>query len=231
MRPSTCHCICPICGHCHSDSLQPRYLALIPPTTVHFFLKLLQSTIPAKPSTTTPAPATPQALADVPDTTAAAIVSLLASGRSIYDLDLSDPSITAALAAIVTNSSPVATPDAHLATPNRRLFDTKPCPVATTSPSIRRHLTNADRSADPTFCGALDFLDSQPLFDAIFPHLDRKPIGSLHSFDTPSAIPSLHNAAELSIQAFLSDCRLQMFRTVIRLDYIGRHDFASADHL
>jgi hypothetical protein len=32
-------------------------------------------------------------------------------------------------------------------------------------------------------------------------------------------------------QKFLAACRLAIFQTIIRLDYIGRHDFASADHL
>jgi hypothetical protein len=103
--------------------------------------------------------------------------------------------------------------------------------ISATAGSIRRYLTNADCSADPTFCGSLDFLDHQPLLNAIFPRLNCKPIGSLQHFSTPNAAPDFLNFAGLSIQAFLAKCHLTFFQTVICLDYVARHNFASTDHL
>jgi hypothetical protein len=71
----------------------------------------------------------------------------------------------------------------------------------------------------------LDFLDTQAAFDAIFPPLDRKPLGAR------SITASVTNPAAKLISLFAADCRLVIFQTVLRLDYIGRHDFTSADHL
>jgi hypothetical protein len=64
-----------------------------------------------------------------------------------------------------------------------------------------------------------------------FPHLHCKPIGSLQQYSTLSTDSTLENIAKISIHAFLIECRLTIFQSVIRLDYIGRHNFALADHL
>jgi hypothetical protein len=214
-------------------------LAAIPPAVIPFFLKLPQSAPPAKPAAkkatisdsdardTADAASAAATAAEAARVSEAAIVSAFAKGGTIGDLDLDDPTVAAALASIITKATaaPVATTPS---TPSRRLFaNSSPSPDVT-SPSIRPYLTGADTSANPTFCGQLDFLDNQALFDSVFPPLDRHPIGSLQPVISHSV---LENTAELAIQAFLAACRLLIFQTVIRLDYIGRHDFASADHL
>jgi hypothetical protein len=214
-------------------------LAAIPPAVISFFLKLPQSAPPAKPAAAQAALSEDDAR-DAADAAAAsataakaalvaqaAIVSALARGGTVGDLDLTDPIVAAALAAIITKAT-AAPANTAPSTPARRLFGHSPSSPDVTSPSIRQYLTNADTSANPTFCGPLDFLDHQLLFDGVFPPLDRHPIGSIQPAISHS---KLENAAELAIQAFLAVCRLHIFQTVIRLDYIGRHDFASADHL
>jgi hypothetical protein len=95
------------------------------------------------------------------------------------------------------------------------------------SPSVRRHLTDAAAFAESSFGGPLDFLDSQASFDAVLPALNRTPLSTCALLTTPATA----DTASVAIQKFLAACRLAIFQTVIRLNYIGRHDFASAGHL
>jgi hypothetical protein len=100
------------------------------------------------------------------------------------------------------------------------------------SPSIRKYLTNLASLQDPSFCGSLDFLDTQSLFDTVFPPLARRPIFVVKPALAPP-ITLLDTDAQVSdaIQACTSECRMLVFKAVIRLDYIGHHDPASANHL
>ena len=97
------------------------------------------------------------------------------------------------------------------------------------SPSVLRHLANATGQAQ-TFCGALDFLDCQSFFDTLFPSTNRTPIGSLFSQSAASAVKSIDTVTD-SIQDVLDLCRLTIFQSIIRLNYIGLHEFTWSDHL
>jgi hypothetical protein len=83
--------------------------------------------------------------------------------------------------------------------------------------------------AIPSVAGALDFLETQCLFHALFPPLNHKPIKELTASSTPGS--RTKDAAETAIQACLSECRMFVFQSVLHLDYIGHHNFASSDHL
>ncbi len=78
----------------------------------------------------------------------------------------------------------------------------------------------------------MDFLDSQLLFDAVFPPLDRQPIFVLPPVITPAiTLFDADSQAPDAIQACLSECRMLVFKDIIRVDYLGHHNIASADHL
>jgi hypothetical protein len=210
-------------------------LRSVSPVTVTFFLRLPQSIA----STTMPRADVDHSLDAVPATAdpaaaATAMVKLLralASGTTVAELDLTDPSVSSALATLAQQAStphgttPITTP--------RKLFDTPAsCSIiGHASPSICRHLTTAQDSSSPTYCGALDFLDSQSKFDAVFPPNDRKPISSLRRSNDPTSLLDPENPATHAMNLFTAECRLIIFSNVIRLDYIGRHDFSSAAHL
>jgi hypothetical protein len=108
----------------------------------------------------------------------------------------------------------------------RNLFPATEPPQAA-SPSIRRYLTNAASSTLPTCCGPLHLPNNQVLFDAIFLTNDRKPISPRASSTTTISTDDV----ETAIQACLSECRMLVFKSIICLDYIGHHNFGSADHL
>ncbi len=95
------------------------------------------------------------------------ILHALASGTTVAELDLIDPAVATALSTLVMQAS--APNDDPLMTTPRKLF-TPPTAsfidATTASPSIRQYLTTAQESPGPTYCGALDFLDSQSKFDA-----------------------------------------------------------------
>jgi hypothetical protein len=160
------------------------------PITVTYFLCFPQTIAPAAatPSTAT---ALDVSLTDsnavAPSIAMAQILSALASGTTVAELDLTDPSIATALSTLVmqasaTNDDPLmATPRKLFTPPSASFVDT-----TTASPSIRRYLTTAHESTGPTYCGALDFLDSQSKFDAVFPPNDRKPISSLRRSNEPA---------------------------------------------
>jgi hypothetical protein len=107
--------------------------------------------------------------AAAPSIAMAQILSALASGTTVADLDLTGPSIGTAPSTLVMQAS--ATNDDPLMATPRKLF-TPPSAsfvgTTTASPSIRRYLTTAHESTGPTYGGALDFLDSQSKFDAVF---------------------------------------------------------------
>ena len=108
----------------------------------------------------------------------------------------------------------------------RQLFASKSTlPVA--SPSICCYLTTVGNSAQPSFCGPLNFLDTQIIFDAVFlPLLDCKPIFALSVTSTqPSPVSCPDNTTKPAIQV----CRLLVFKAMLLLDYIGHHNFSSAD--
>jgi hypothetical protein len=92
-------------------------------------------------------------------------------------------------------------------------------------------LTTAHESTGPTYCGALDFLDSQSKFDAVFPPNDRKPISSLRCSNEQATTFDHDNPATHAMNLCTAECRLIIFSNVIRLDYIGHHNFSSAAHL
>jgi hypothetical protein len=155
------------------------------PITVNYFLRLPQTIATA---TAPDASATDPGTASPPDTSNAMeqLLQALASGTTVAELDLTDPSVATALSTLVMqasapNDDPMATPRKLFPTPSASAPDT-----TTASPSIRRYLTTAHESTGPTYCGALDFLDSQSKFDAIFPPNDRKPISSLRRSNEPA---------------------------------------------
>jgi hypothetical protein len=202
------------------------------PITVNYFLCLPQ-TIAIATATALDASATDPGTVSPPDTSNAMeqLLQALASGTTVAELDLTDPSVATALSTLVLQAS--APTDDPMATP-RKLF---PPPSASTpntttaSPSIRRYLTTAHKSTGPTYCGALDFLDSQSKVDAVFPPNNRKPISSLRRSNEPATTFDHDNPATHAMNLFTAECRLIIFSNVIHLDYIGRHDFSSAAHL
>ena len=100
------------------------------------------------------------------------------------------------------------------------------------SPSICRYLTTAATFAQPSFCGSLNFLDTQSLLDAVFPPLNRTPIFPLSITSNQPFTVSRHlDTIETAIQACLCKCRLLVLKAMLRLDYIGHYNFSSADHL
>ena len=212
-----------------------------PSSTIKFFLKLPQSMPPPKINSSvnsaakvpTSSPDTCDADPSTPDTAAmSAIRDVFATGGDPAALDLSDPSVISALASIVKTST--ADKDLNeIFTPGsaRRQLFSEPQPSPAASPSIRRYLTTATSSAQPSFCGTLDFLDSQILFDSVFPTIDRKPLFLSHSPHASSTAAISTDDAETALQACISECRMLVFKSMIRLDYIGHHNFGSADHL
>jgi hypothetical protein len=217
-------------------------LASIPAVTVTFFLPLPQSPIPAKPQPTASASEL-QANQDATDTALAAsnavntIIAALVAGGTIAKLDLTDATVVTVLSTTIVRSSSTAPSTASAATPapgpatpystTREFFPEPSWPEVIVSPSVRRHLTDAAAFAESSFGGPLDFLDSQASFDAVFPTLDRTPLSTCALLTDPATA----DTASVAIQKFLAACCLAIFQTVIRLDYIGRHDFSSADHL
>ena len=94
------------------------------------------------------------------------------------------------------------------------------------SPSICCYLTTVANSAQPSFCGPLNFLDTQILFDAMFLPLDCKPIFALSVTSTQvSPVSCPDDTTETAIQV----CCLLVFKAMLRLDYIGHHNFSSTD--
>jgi hypothetical protein len=206
-------------------------LHTIPPFVVPYYLKLPQSTdAAATPSTPTHQISATAAKTAADNAAALALLSsALASGASIASLNLADASVTQALAALLSGAAgqPPSTPTSTA----RRLnyADGSASAPPPPSPSVRRHLANATGQSQ-TFRGALDFLDCQSFFDTLFPSTNRTPIGSLFSQSTASTVKSIDTITD-SIQDFLDLCRLTIFQSVIRLDYIGLHEFTSSDHL
>jgi hypothetical protein len=212
--------------------------------TVQYYLKLPQSNIPTAAAD---APPIAHTTADDPssddddsaiananktppatpgDTKAMTSVrNIFARGGGIDQLDMSSPRIVQALAAIIHTPANPNTP--------RQLFPiggNSPLPAA--SPSIRRYLTSAASTPTSSFCGPLDFLDSQISFDALFPPLDRKPVFVIPiGTASPIALFDADAQAPDAIQACLSECRMLVFKDIIRVDYLGHHNIASADHL
>jgi hypothetical protein len=127
-------------------------------------------------------------------------------------LDLTEASVVRALASIVKTSTAdqdlndIFTPDSA----RRQLFANDSSNKPQASPGILRYLTTATASAHPSFCGTLDFLDSQALFDAVFPALDRKPIPTLHRPASTHTVST--DDVETAIQACLSECRMLVFK-------------------
>ena len=216
-----------------------------PQPTVQFFFKLPQSLPPAKPSSAT-APADPNSSPtqevtngslNTPDTVnVSAIRKAFASGGDPSSVDLTDPLVLNALTSIIKTS----TADKELDTlfspgsTKRQLFasGSSGSTTAAASPSIRRYLTTAASSAQPTFCGPLDFLDSQCSFDSVFPPASRIPIFSLLVTPHPSSLLSRSlESSDNAIELCLSACRLLVFKAMLRIDYIGHHNLSSADHL
>jgi hypothetical protein len=206
------------------------------PITVTYFLRLPQSIAPAAATIST-ATAPDVSLTDsnaaTPSIAMEQILHALASGTTVAELDLTDPSVATALSTLVMQASAPNSEDPLMTTP-RKLF-TPPTAsfinVTTASPSIRRYLTTAQESPGPTYCGALDFLDSQSKFDAVFPPNDRNPISSLRRSNEPASTFDHENPATHAMNLFTAECRLIIFSNVICLDYIGRHGFSSAAHL
>jgi hypothetical protein len=201
-------------------------LSSLPITTATFYLKLPQSETPPAASPPTPtvaAAALAASIAAAKDQIAAA----LNAGTELANIDTTGPIRTAALASLISPPTLGQTTPAAYSTPVPvRLFPaTTPASFASVSPGLRRFLVNGPTPSAFTFCGALDFLNTQAAFDATFPPLDRKPLGAR------SITASASNPAAKLISLFAADCRLVIFQTVLRLDYIGHHDFTSADHL
>ena len=214
-----------------------------PSSTVVYFLKLPQSIPPASSSTVpgsapgTPADTAPNSpLTDTPPpkTAETAAVSVLrkmfASGGNPSQLDLSSPLMLKALTSIV-NTSTDRQPTGDVFTPLRRNLFPGDAAHQSASPSVRRYLTNAASATLPSYCGPLDFLDSQAHFDNVFPSSDRQPIYSLRTSRAYMSSTAEPDGVETAIQACLSECRMLVFKSVIRLDYLGHHNFSSADHL
>jgi hypothetical protein len=212
-----------------------------PPSTVHYFLKLPQATPPSKPSnrhvetvdSDPPSSPEPDHIPGNPDMSAvAAIREVFAAGGNADDLMLTSPKVKHALASLINHQQATPKPSTMF-TPDSacvNLFPATETPPAA-SPSIRRYLTNATSTMLPTYCGPLNFLDNQALFDAIFPTNDRKPILSLLSPRASATTTVSTDDAETAIQVCLSECRMLVFKSIIRLDYIGHHNFGSSDHL
>jgi hypothetical protein len=115
------------------------------------------------------------------------ILHALASGTTVAELDLTGPSVATALSTLVMQAS-APNDDPLMSTP-RKLFT----PPTAASPSIRQYLTTAQESTGPTYCGALDFLDSQSKFDTVLPPNDRKPISSLRRSNEPASTSDHEN--------------------------------------
>jgi hypothetical protein len=200
-------------------------LSAMPATVVTFFLPLPQAPTPSSstglPSTN---PAAAAAVAAVAAATAR-IVQALNAGTPLLSIDITNPIMAAGMAAHLSAStnlgSSVGSPTPHL-TPTQ-LFPSTASSTSTVSPGLRPFLTGAAAPAESTFCGPLNFLDDQALFDVVFPPSTRKALAS-RNFRDGSSI-------ETSMLTLVADCRLFIFKHVIRNDYIGRHDFASPDHL
>jgi hypothetical protein len=210
-----------------------------PSSTVQCFLKLNESLPPANPadqnqskSDSPSSPATANAKTPgTPNTIAMTTVrQVFASGRDASDLDFTDPMILWALTSIVNvSSAPPTSPKTFTPDSTRvNLFPATDPPQAA-SPSILCYLTNAPSATKPTYCGPLDFLNNQILFDAVFPAHDRKPILSLRS-PCASATTVRTDDVETAIESCLSECRMRVFKLIIRLDHVGHHNFSSADH-
>jgi hypothetical protein len=206
------------------------------PITVTYFLRLPQSIAPAAATLST-ATALDVSLTDsnaaTPSIAMEQTLHALASGTTAAGLDLTDPSVATALSTLVMQSS--APNDDPLMTTPRKLFTRATASfidATSASPSIRRYLTTAQESTGPTYCGALDFLDSQSKFDAVFPpNSNCKPISSLRCSNEPASTFDHENPATHAVNLFTAECQLIIFSNVIRLNYIGQDDFSSAAHL
>jgi hypothetical protein len=122
------------------------------PITVNYFLRLPQ-TIAIATTTAPDASATDPGTASPPDTSNAMeqLFQALASGTTVAELDLTDPSVATALSTLVLqalapNDDPMATPRKLFPPPSASTPDT-----TTASPSIRRYLTTAHESTGPTY--------------------------------------------------------------------------------
>jgi hypothetical protein len=213
-----------------------------PTSVVQYFLKLPQSLPPPKPVQSPPHDDTlaardtddAEAHPSSPETLGMTTVrQLFKTDGSVSDLNLADPQIIKALTSIINISTADKEIDAMF-TPGstqRQLFpDHRSAPA--TSPGIRRYLADASSIVLPTFCGPLNFLDSQALFDSVFPVTNRKPIIALRLPTPNSSISTLGtDEVDTAMQTCLSECRMLVFIAMIRLDYIGHHNIGSADHL
>jgi hypothetical protein len=101
----------------------------------------------------------------------------------------------------------------------RQLFPstTRPGSFTAFSPKMARILASSDTAGTlPTYLGHLDFLDDQATFDTVFP----SPILPLEDNGTPGDHKS-SNSIPNRIAAFMSSCELDLFASILRLDYVG----------
>jgi hypothetical protein len=64
----------------------------------------------------------------------------------------------------------------------------------------------------------------------MFPPNNHKPISSLCRSNHSASLLDPQNPATHVMHLFTAECHLIVFSNVIRLDYIGHHDFSSAAH-
>ena len=136
------------------------------------------------------APDSPLAAQQSPEAPETAAVSVLrkmfVSGGNPPQLDLASPLILKALTSIVnTSSKRPPSPGVFTPGPIRRTLFPGTTTQHSASPSVCYYLTNAASSVLHSYCGPLDFLDSQALFDNVFPPTDRKSI-SLCTLPVPT---------------------------------------------
>jgi hypothetical protein len=217
--------------------------AAISSPSVQFFLKLPQSIIPAKsvinmshdePAKSPSPPMSPAVDKDSSSTPDTANMTLLrtsfADNGNTDDINFEDPAVLAALKSIIK----ISTADKEIEeafTPRstkRQLFPPAGnSTLAAPSPSIRRYITNASSFDAPSYCGPMNFLDSQHVFDVVFPTSNRSPIFTISKTDSIGPDTTSANTIEIC----LAECRMLVFKAMLKLDYIGHHNVSSAEHL
>jgi hypothetical protein len=217
--------------------------AAISSPSVQLFLKLPQSNIPAKsvidvshdePAKSPSPPMSPAADKDSSSTPDAANMTLL---RTSFDdngdtdnVTFEDPAVLAALKSVIK----ISTADQEIEeafTPRSTKCQLFPpagtSALAAPSPSIRRCIANASSFDAPLHCGPVNFLDGQHIFDVVFPTSNRSPIFAISPTD--SIRPD--TASANTIKICLPECRMLVFKAMLKLDYVGHHNVSSAEHL
>jgi hypothetical protein len=194
-------------------TVDPR-LSAINPFSLRFALPLPQSDRPSTPGTTTPPRDDARAGTGQQQTFEQQMQALL-DDASLVAVDIADSDAPTRLSELVAQMRTVIS---QTQVP-RQLFPsiTRPGSFAPFSPKMARILASSDAAGTlPTYLGRLDFLDNQTAFDTVFP----SPILPLEDNGTPGDHKS-SNSVPNRIEAFLHSCELDLFASILRLDYVG----------